>query len=91
MRPRNALTADEVKNFKTLAELLGRPISFYPRTVTYIRRLLTIAAGEIVLMPVLTWLQRDMPVHEPVQISTGNQEFEHLPQTSWRLTVKHRW
>jgi len=91
LRPRAALTLAEADNLKKLCVLLSRPISFYPRAVAYMENLLSFSGGQRVQMPILNWLRRDMPARDPVRITTGNEEFEHLPQTSWRLTVKHQW
>ena len=91
LRPRTALTRIEVDNLQKMVRLLSRPITFYPRAVEYFRTLLSFTDNQAVQMPVLTWLQRDRPPPTPVQIPTGNEHYDHLPQTSWRMTVKLKW
>lgn len=90
LKPRWHMSKQKQENYEKLAPLLRRPITYYPRAADYIDVLLNSADREV-SMPRLSWLQRALLPRAPVTVPTGNEVYEHLPQTAWKLEAQLTW
>ena len=78
-------------NYLKLATELRKPHHNYPNAADYIEGLCQNRAGAHVQLRRFAWLRQDVFCRPPVTTPTGNQHYEHLPQSTWRWAADLKW